>query len=214
MLSALTYYSRFRFITNLLPLIQKAPSLRRVVTVAGGGIEGHLDTTDFPALRIPLWKIRGHLTSLITLGLEVIAKSASEVSFIHDYPGTVRTPLINQATGLHGVLVRAYVNLLGRWICVPLDESAARHLFFITSGRFPPAKLDGENALGVVIGDEKVMSRGSNGEIGSGVYSISWNGESAGPAALKILATHRDGGALDQIRQHTESEFKRIIDHD
>lgn len=88
LLAALVYYSRMRFTINLLPLIQHAPGLRRVVTVAGGSLEGCIDPTDFPAIRVPFFRLRGHLTTLITLGLEAIARTSPEVSFIHYGPGT------------------------------------------------------------------------------------------------------------------------------
>jgi hypothetical protein len=74
LLAALNYYSRMRFITNLIPLLQASPTLSRIVVVPGGGMEGRLDPADFPALRVPLPQLRGHLSSLITLGLEHVAK--------------------------------------------------------------------------------------------------------------------------------------------
>lgn len=207
LLAALTYYSRLRFIVNLLPLIQKAPSLRRIVTVAGGGLEGPLDRTDFPALRVPLLKIRKHLTTLISLGLEAVARTAPEVSFIHDYPGTVNTPLMSNAKGLKGVLIRTYIYLLGRWVCVPVDESGERHLYLATSARFPPH--NGE-AAGVELSDEVRVALGTTRKIGSGVYSVSWDCESASDAVCELLAGLREKGMVDEIWQHTEGEFKRV----
>ncbi|TQS33919.1 hypothetical protein Golomagni_05721, partial [Golovinomyces magnicellulatus] len=74
LLAALNYYSRVRFMTNLIGLLQKSTSLSRVLTVGGGSKEGPVDTDDFPALHVPFAGIRDHLTSMITLALETVAR--------------------------------------------------------------------------------------------------------------------------------------------
>ncbi|KAH8820229.1 fungal-specific transcription factor domain-containing protein [Xylogone sp. PMI_703] len=210
-ISATNYYSRLRFITNLLPLIQHAPSLRRVVVVAAGGKEGPIDPTDFPALRVPILKVRGHLGSMITLGLEAVAKQAPDVSFIHDYPGTVNTTLISRMGGLFGIFLRTYVWFLGRWVCVPIEECGERHLYLATSARFAPTE-DGRGErsgvpLGVGIHAALKTTEGSDG-----VYSVGWDCESAPPAVRKLLAKLREDGTADAVWRHTEDEFKRITD--
>ena len=43
LLTALSYYSRLHFIQHLLPLLQAATDLRRIVSVFAGTKEGHLD---------------------------------------------------------------------------------------------------------------------------------------------------------------------------
>ncbi|KAI3332430.1 NAD(P)-binding protein [Xylariaceae sp. AK1471] len=200
LLAALNYYSRIRFITNLLPLIQRAPALRRVVTVGGGGHESELDTTDFPALRIPLDQLRGHLTSLVTLGLEAVAQSAPDVSFVHDYPGTVRTKLLDYLPE----------EVLQTLTFVPLDESGERQLYMATSARFPPAS--GVGVAGVSLGDGYDVALGTSGVVGSGMYSVGANCESASPVVLELLAGMRERGLVQEVWRHTESEFHRIIE--
>jgi hypothetical protein len=211
LLTALTYYSRLRFITNLLPLLQHASSLRRVVCVGGGGHEGPLDPTDFPALRVPRLKLRGHLVTLISLGLEAVARTAPDISFVHDYPGTVNTTLLSRMSGVAGALMRAYVCLLGPWVCVPVEESGERHLYLATSARFP--QLTGGSAA-VRLGDEIGVALGTTGEIGSGVYSVGWDCESASCAVLELLAGLMEKGMVDEVWRHTEGEFKRITELD
>ena len=207
---ALTFYSRLRFTVNLLPLLQRAPSLRRVVTVAGGGKEGPLDSHDFPALRVPLTAIRGHVSTLITLGLEYVAKTAPEVSFVHDHPGTVNTPLLRRMDGPVGVLMRAYVYLVGYWKCVPIEECGERHLFLATSKRYPPAAGLEDGASGVPMGDGVELARGTTGEVGSGVYSVEWDGASASAAVEKLLAGYRNEGMVEKIWRHAESIFDQV----
>ncbi|KAG2420681.1 hypothetical protein HFD88_000295 [Aspergillus terreus] len=198
LLAALLYYSRLRFITRLLPLVKQAPCLRRVVTVAGGGIEGPLDVTDFPALRVPLELLRGHLSTLITLGVEAVAQSAPEVSFIHDYPGPVDTPLAQRM-------------LAGRETdkvdLMSAEESGERHMYLVTSARYPPLQRVDSSPPPEGIVD---VVRGTNGELGSGVYSIGVDGESASGETLEFLAGLREEGVVGQVWKHTEGEFMRV----
>ncbi|KAI1175381.1 NAD(P)-binding protein [Nemania sp. FL0916] len=199
LLAALNYYARIRFITNILPLIRRAPSLRRVVSVGGGGYEDELDTADFSALKVPLDKLRGHLTSLVTLGIEAVAETAPDVSFVHDYPGTVRTKLI------------AYLpeEVLQTLTFMARDESGQRQLYMATSAKFPPA--DGLDIDGVPLGSEANVAVGTSGAVGSGVYSVGADCEVASPAVIELLGRMRRQGLVQRVRQHTEDEFDRII---
>ncbi|KAH6665106.1 hypothetical protein B0J14DRAFT_620890 [Halenospora varia] len=207
LLAAVPVYGRFRFIQNLSPLLQNATGLRRVVNVAGGGKEGVIDSTDFQALRAPFYKIRGHLVTVITLRLEQVAKDLPGVSFVHDFPGAVHTPLIDNTTGLLGVLMRAMFFLLGWWICVPIDESGERHLYLATSARFPTSNgaSDG-NGVETKIG----TCKGTTGEDGSGVYSVGQDCEAASPARMKLLAGLRRKGMMEEVWAHVQGEFDRI----
>lgn len=212
--TALAFYARFRFMTKLLPLLQRASALRRVITVGGGGLEGRLDPSDLPARRVSMIAGRGHLVTLVTLGLESVAKIAPEVSFIHDFPGTVNTPLFSRVEGILGVVMRTLVYFLGRWICVPVEESGERHLYLATSARYPPASVNGDESSGVPLGDGLDLAQGTTGEVGSGTYSVGWDGASASPTVQKLLAGYREKGMVEEVWRHTESEFNRIIEQD
>lgn len=208
LLSALMVYSRARFIMNLLPIIKTAPGLRRVVTVAGGTQEGRIYPDDYPARHLSLMEMRPHSIAVITLSMEALAKSAPEVSFIHDYPGTVKTALMDHDLGLIGVILRVYIYLFGWYVCIPLEECGERHLFLATSTRYAP-RLGGEGADGVNVGSGG-MAKGSNGEAGSGVYSVGSDCESGSAASLKILKEYREKGLVEDVWKHIDAEFKRI----
>ena len=211
LLTALSYYSRTRFITNLLPLLQRASVLRRVVTVGKGGFEGPLDSSDFPASRVPLRAIRGHVCTLMSLGLESVAKMAPEVSFVHCDPGAVKTALYDRVEGVFGVLMRVFLFVVGYWVCVPIEECGERQLFLATSARYPPASVGNVGDSGVSRGDGIDVARGTTGETGSGVYSVLWDGTSAPPTVQKVLAGYREEGMVEEIGRHTEGEFNRIL---
>ena len=250
LLAALNYYSRMRFITNLLPLLQRAPSpgtnknntLRRVITVAGGTLESTLDTSDFPALHVPLEQLRGHLSSLITLGLEAVATSTSYldavpgvgVSFVHNYPGTVRTKLtishlsLQEAKG-EGEEEEALRKMGLKFM--PIEECAERQFYMATSIRFPPAtttttttttttaggKGDGDEKSaigdgGMLLGDNgvKEVAVGTSGVHGSGVYSLDADCESPSPEVLHLLTEMRERSLVEDVWQHTLSEYRRV----
>ncbi|KAL9071276.1 MAG: hypothetical protein Q9161_004292 [Pseudevernia consocians] len=210
LLTALSYYSRTRFITNLIPLLQRASALRRVITVGKGGFEGPINPSDFPASRVPLRAIRGHICTLFSLGLESVAKTAPEVSFIHDDPGAVKTQLFERVEGIIGVLMRAFIFIFGYWVCVPIEECGERQLYLATSARYPPKSVGRDGGSGVPLGDGVDVARGTTDEVGSGVYSVKWDGTSASPEVQKLLAGYRDEGMVEKIKEHKESEFNRI----
>ncbi|KAL1954727.1 hypothetical protein VTO42DRAFT_780 [Malbranchea cinnamomea] len=199
LLAALTYYSRVRFIAHLLPLLRRAPSLRRVVTVLRGSLEGPLDPGDLPGLRVPLLELRSHIASLMTLGLESVAKMAPEVSFVHDYPGSVDTPLFRQMSSIFGVSNNAPM--------VPIEESGERHLYLATSARFPPKK-GSSAAVPLQVGAD--IAVGTTGEVGSGVYSVGHDCESGSSDVLSLLADLREKGMVEEVWNHTDGEFRRI----
>jgi len=130
---------------------------------------------------------------------------------VHDYPGTVNTALLSRMKGVSGALMRAYVYLLGRWVCVPVEESGERHLYLATSARFPP--LRGGNDA-VRLGDGVGVALGMSREIRTGVYSVGWDCESSSRAVQELLAGLRGKGMVEEIWRHTEGEFKRITELD
>jgi hypothetical protein len=100
-----------RCTVNLLPLLRRATDLRRVVTVFAGSKEGQIVTDDFPAHNLGITSIRGHVTSMMSLGFEAIVKQAPDVSFIHDYPGFVETGLSREIKGPAAAIIRVVFNV-------------------------------------------------------------------------------------------------------
>lgn len=103
----------------------------------------------------------------------------------------------------HGLLfiVRPFIN-------VPIQESGDRHLFVATSARYP-AREDTQGKEGVKTADG-VVARGTDGRIGSGVYSVNEVGESSGPKVEELLAEFRKDGVADKVWKDMEDEWKRI----
>jgi len=203
------HYSRARFILNLLPLLQRASALRRVVSVFAGTKEGFLDTSDLQAWKVPLLSQRGHAASLVTLSLEALAKKAPNVSFIHAFPGPVKSGIARGTTGSVMFMLKAVFAVIGPFVYIPTEESGERHVLLATSARYP-AMVDDDGVSGVPLADGVRIARGTSGEGASGVYSIDWNGESAGPKVEELLAKFRKDGLVEKVWGNAEEEFKRI----
>ena len=137
---------------------------------------------------------------------------APELSFVHDYPGTVNTTLLSRFEGLRGMLLRTYVYFLGRWICVPIEESGERHLYLATSARYPPVQGDSGRDFAVPRGDGIEVAQGNTGQAGSGVYSVGWDCDSASSAVQELLADLRGKGMVEEVWRHTENKLKSAIE--
>ncbi len=208
---ALAYYARARFIINLLPLLRQAPHLRRVVTVLAAGHEGPIHTNDFQSRNIPFRSVRGHNVSMTDMMLEHLARGAPEVSFVHDYPGPVKSGFGRETNGVLMRIAITLFKLVGPLIYIPTKETGERHLLFATSARYPPrAGAETDRADGVPLPSGVLVARGTDGEEGSGVYAVNWDGESAGPKSLQVLATLRNQNMAENVWEHTVAEFKRV----
>ncbi|KAH7266046.1 hypothetical protein B0J15DRAFT_487700 [Fusarium solani] len=203
LITGLALYSRTRLTVNLLPLLKKASSLQRVVTVMAGTKEGKIFLDDIPGRNLPnkIKSARGHLCTALTLSLEALARQAPEVSFIHNFPGSVDTDLIRRDDGLMMQFVKQFFRLgttvMGKW--VPKEECGERHAWLCLSARFP---AKGEKSAEAAVG--------TDGTKGSGVYSVDWDGESASTEVIKLLGEYRDEGTVDKVWKHFEDEFVRV----
>jgi NAD(P)-dependent dehydrogenase (short-subunit alcohol dehydrogenase family) len=205
---ALGYYVRIRFIVNLLPLLSQATSLRRVVTILAGSKEGKIFTDDFQARNHGFPSVRGHVTSMITLGLDAIAKQAPNVSFIHDYPGFVKTGMSRELTGLVPAIMKVVFSPIMAILKIPNDEVGERQTFFATCARFLPAAGE-PKADGLNLGEGVETAVSTDGIVG-GVYSIDYEAEGTDLKVQEILAQLRKDGTAEKAWKHTQDEFLRI----
>ncbi|PYH43478.1 NAD(P)-binding protein [Aspergillus saccharolyticus JOP 1030-1] len=209
-LTSLLYYSRLRFTINLLPLLQSTPPghLRRVISVLSGGYEGPIvDVADLDGRRLSMREFRGQVSSATTLAMETLAEQAPTVSFINQYPGTVRSGLFRDADSWYGWVVWAVLLVIGWLVYLPTREVAERHVFLATSARFQ-ARERAEKQRVLVEGVE--VARGTDGRVGSGVYSVWWDGETSGEEVMEILRGLRREGMREAVWRVTESVFVRV----
>jgi hypothetical protein len=155
--------------------------------------EGPVDTSDIPARKVSILAQRGHLTSVMTMSLEILAKKAPEVSFIHNFPGSVKTNLIRGGEGAAVATMNVLFKIFDPLIFMSEDECGERHVFLATSAKFP-AGTNGDAAAGVPLARGVTVARGTDGITGSGTYSLDSGGESAGDKVVALLAKLRKDG--------------------
>lgn len=183
--------------------------MRRVVSVYGATFEGQISTADFPGWNLGLMANQGHTASITTLALEAHHQAAPEVSFVHNFPGAVESGIARGSIGALMRFLKTVFAVLGSLVHVPLEEAGDRHVFLGTSARFA-AGLDDVTA-GVPLVDGLALARGTDGQTGSGVYSIDANGESASSKVERLLAQLRSQDMVEQVREHIESDISAAL---
>lgn len=152
-------------------------------------------------------QFRGHGASIATLSMEELAKKAPSVSFIHAFPGPVKSG-IGRGAGPGLFVMRMVFSVIGPLIYIPLEESGQRHLYLCTSARYP-AKV-GEKPEAVALGGGLSVAKGTDGQIGSGIYTVDELCESAGESVDELLAKLRKDSTAEKVWQDMEEEFVRI----
>lgn len=209
----LTYFGRMRMAANLLPLLQRAKGLRRVVSSFAGAHDGKVYEEDWQGKegRVPALAARGHSAAMMTLGLAALARRAPEVSFVHNFPGSVRTNLIRGDEGFVMQIIKYAFKVALLFVAVPLREVGERHAFYCTSAKYPAQQGAGmEGGVGVPLPAGASAAEGLEGKMGSGVYTIDAQGESAGADVHDLHARCRTDGTAGRLWGYTESEFKRV----
>lgn len=147
---------------------------------------------------------------MTTLALEVLAQKAPTVSFVHDFPGGVMTDLFKGAPGIQGFMIflAGFVmkHLFARWVCVPIEECGERHVFLATSGKYKPKE---GKAVGIPLLDGENIAKGADGEYGSGVYSVDWDGEGPGQAEAKLKELRRKE-LREVVWNHLDQKFNGV----
>lgn len=201
-------HSRTRFTVNLLPLLRAAPDLRRVVSVFAGTKEGPLGDEDLQMREsnVSLFKFLERMTSVLTLALEETAKLAPEVSFIHDYPGAIRSN-IARGGGMFNLFLRVAIRIRGPFVWIPDDECGDRQLYIATSARYPALT---PGADGVATDKSLAVAQGTDGAAGSGVYVIDENCEEGTAQVVEFLKSLRKDGRDQYVWKQIQDEFSRV----
>lgn len=206
---SLHYYSRMRFVANLLPQLTKAteektPNLSRVVSVLEAGGEVPLNLTDLPLeTHYSLHNCAKHAITMNSVAMEHLASASSypQTSFVHSFPGIVRTRLARGFGGVTRLAVSALMVLMKPWE-VSVEESGERHLYAATSPRFSP----GAGVSGVSRTDD--VAEGSDGSLGSGFYRLAVDGETYKPS--RVMQQYREDGTRGLIWKHTLDLFASV----
>ncbi|THW80621.1 hypothetical protein D6D18_09126, partial [Aureobasidium pullulans] len=122
--AAIAVHARNRFITNLLPLIKNATSLRRVISVFIATLEGEIQMDDFQGWHMKLMANRDHAASITTLSLESHHRDYRKVSFVHNFPGVIKSGITRGTSGVVLTALKAVVRIFGSLFYMPAEEAA------------------------------------------------------------------------------------------
>jgi hypothetical protein len=212
---ALRYYSRLRFVYNLLPFLDASAS-PRVIAILAGGKEREIDINDLELKNdFDGIKAYGVGATQTTLTFEELAKSHPKITFIHKNPGFVATGAANKILKtVPGIL--AIPATLAIWLLVPVlnllatskEVAGERGLFLASSARYPPAQPD---APGVALppGVEVAKSTIVTGGKGNGVYTLDEN-DNATPDS-SVMPGYREGGIGKTVWEETQAVWDRAI---
>ncbi len=210
---SLMYYSRMRIITKLLPLLLKSQLPATVVSVYAGGMEAKLYPDDL-SLRNPkaynYSQARSHMCYMHTLYFEALSQQhQGKLSLIHIFPGLVPGPGFKSPElplWFRVLFNYIMVPLFGRWMMVKPEECGQRMLS-LAGGEHPagPSSATSAQTGGGQAGE---LITGTDGKPGSGVYSLTWNGDSNHPAK-KYEGLDRKQLRM-KVWEHTNKAFEVI----
>ncbi|KAH6659020.1 hypothetical protein BKA67DRAFT_652288 [Truncatella angustata] len=208
---SLFYYSRMRFIVQLLPLLVESPLPAHVASILAPGNEGKFVAEDISCRKPENFGMRittSHICYMTTFFMEQLAtRHPGKLSLSHVYPGAVITQFGQTGSS------PTWLKLLLRFVVIPLmrfyslseDESGQRTLF-LASEKYPArgtAQKVSPNGF-----DEIGIAVATDGVVGGGCYRINQDGETfPTPDSYQTL---REQGVGDLIWQHTSSAFEEI----
>ena len=202
------YYARFKFVINLLPLITAAAhsgSIARVLSVFGAGSEGTVYTDDLDLKHnYTLHACLAHCVLMTDFMVEELAKNNPDVSFMHSYPGSVKSGVTNELTGAVRLAIKVLYAVSSKWL-LQVQESGERHLFQMTSSIYPARN----GSIGILPNADLNVCMGSDGTRASGAYLLDWDGQATGDTEL--LQKHRQEGFGATVWNHTFDIFRRAM---
>jgi hypothetical protein len=211
---AVNYYSRMRFVVNLMPNLTKASDagqLSRVNSVLAAGSEGEIRTDDFDLKHnFTLHAALAHCTVFTDFMMEEFAKRYPGTTFMHSYPGTVKTGIANQLNGPIRLAVKVMYAVMTPWI-LNVQESGERHLFQLTSMCYPAKKWQhascrgDSDAPGIPVEARLDIMEGSDDVKGSGAYLLDWDSKPAGDE--RVLGKYREMNLGPRVWEHTMQMF-------
>jgi len=209
--AALAVHARNRFISNLMPLINNATALRRVVSVFIATLEGEIQMDDFQGWHMKLMANRDHAASITTLSLESHHKENPNVSFVHNFPGVVKSGITRGTSGAVLTALKALARVFGSLFYMPADEAGDRHVFLATSARYSAGSSDLAAGVPLSVVDGLPLARGTDGKLGSGVYSINASGESAGSKVEEALVSLRSRGMVEKVMETINADIEEAL---
>ncbi|MAD85778.1 MAG: hypothetical protein CL912_22680 [Deltaproteobacteria bacterium] len=210
----LNFWSRMRFISNVLPQLRTAsttpPNFARSVSLLGtGNSYGTIDLKDIELkMSFSGYKNAAHTIIMNDFMAEQYGSREPGITFIHTEPSVVNTGFSRELPLWARVGTKILTPFLYPFF-VSAEETGERQLFHATSSMYPPAKPapNSPSACGVPLPTGCAALTGANGQVGSGGYLVTWKGEKAKKATLSGL-DHQQ--VSKTIWEKTAEVFQRV----
>jgi hypothetical protein len=207
-----TYYSRIRFITQLLPLLTVSPrDAAHVISIYAGGFDhkklkpGQHQIGCPPDAEYGITGVRAHTGFMKNFVFEELAaRHVGRLSLSHIYPGLVDGPAFTNADmpGWWVWLWRLLIKPLTTFLRTPSDV-CGKVMLYLATDHFP--------AKGQKVPDGIKVTRGNTGEPGGGAYSLNQWAEPTNEPGTKMFAIVRnDEGVSKKCWDHTMEVLDRI----
>lgn len=205
----LNFYSRMRFISNLLPLLQSTTSgFSRSLSVLSPGTEGKLNLDDLDLKNtFSTARCAAHSIVMNDFMVEEFAARAPGTTFEHTYPSIVSTTGLARELPIWARVTTKILSPILSHFAVSPEETGERQLFHATSGAYRPANSS-VTAAGVSLSKELKVVEGADGQEGSGAYLVNWNGDVVYPKSH--MKEYRQQGYSKIIWEHTLAVFERV----
>ncbi|KAK4553283.1 hypothetical protein LTR86_009583 [Recurvomyces mirabilis] len=206
---SLHYYSRMRFILNLLPYLTASEHAAHIISICSAGAEilwgtfypDDLSLSRDPKAHYTYVNCRAHTTRMMTMFFETLAEQhPGKLSFIHSYPGMVFGPTNWSPSQPIWFQVLMRVLFAARYfIATSSEESGQRTIFYATS-RYPARSGRGQASGDVATSTDRV--------IGGGAYSC-WSGNDDINVAKAYTSLRKDGFQA-RVWEHTNDVFQTV----
>lgn len=176
------YYSRMRFVQNLIPALEASKS-PRVVSVLAAGKETKIDEDNLDLKKsYSFTASAAYGATMVSLAHEKLALENPSISFIHTFPGVVSTPLIKK---FMGPIFGTIVGFLSKPMALSGSESGEWHTYLSTAEAFK-----------------------SKDASGSGSYILNYDGKDLTNQAVMTELREKDFPTI--VWKHTLDTFEKL----
>ena len=205
---SLVYYSRIRFILQLMPLLEASntPDGAHIVSIDAAGMAGNLFRDDLSLLdpsHYSYINVKSHASYMTTMAFEQLAAQHARLAFVYMYPGAVFGPAHRDPSlpWWFKALMGIAEPLLRYTFATPPEESGSRTLFLAT-----PAFASTRSGH-----DKSGLAKGTNGSSGSGSYAVGSRCDLiAQKSDTTLYPKLRDEGFAEEVWMHTMEAFHHI----
>ncbi|KAH8880958.1 hypothetical protein GQ53DRAFT_848539 [Thozetella sp. PMI_491] len=208
---SLTYYSRMRFVLQLIPLLTASPLPGHVVSVYAGGFEDGTKPNEEPIGLPPpaaygVTGVRKHTGFMKTFFFEELAeKHAGRLVLMHIYPSLVDGPTFLSADSptWFKILWRALKPFLS--LIMTSADDCGQVMAYLATSRFPAKDAaSGDKTFP----DGVELPKSTNGELRGGAYALGQRADVANKGRMYERPKREEVGK--KVWEHTIETLERI----